>query len=127
MAEILSFYSRAPGSRRPQRVRLSKGPGVVVLGPPTKMLDCRILGGGDATATLGVDFSDPASGAVLIDLASGQAHYGRIEAGADQQASFKIVETHDLDAPGAPHLLRRIWLDRTLTEGADWSRQAARA
>ena len=118
LAEILSFYSKSAAGRR-QQAGGATSAAVVVFGTPATTVDCRILDCSGGAATLRLELSAHAGGAVLIDLGRGLAHYGRIAPGAAGESLFSIVESHDLEGPGAPSQLRRIWLDRTLTEGAD--------
>lgn len=119
MGEILLFPSRPP-ERQARAPRATDGdPGLLICGAGETRIDCTIARIGGAEAELEGEMSGAQDATVLIDLAAGVAHYGRLQNNQDGRATLRILQSHDLEHDDTPRLLRLIWLDRVLIEGAD--------
>ena len=119
MGEILLFPSRRPERQARAHSGSCGDPALLIFGDGGTRIDCCVMRRSAAEAILEADIADTNDVAVLIELTAGVAHYGRLESGRDGLARLAIIQTHDLDHDDTPRLLRLIWLDRVLIEGAD--------
>lgn len=118
MGEILLFPSRRPEQQARARSASCGDPGLLICGQAATRIDCSITRRSPSELVLeGAIAAHDA--AVLIDLPNGTAHYGRLKCGEEGVVGLSVVQSHDLEAAGAPQVLRRLWLDRVLIEGAD--------